>query len=129
MFDLRGVDVIPIQKVIDPISKICNKVRNKMAKVIYVVHTRSPDLREVGLPLSGDGYGKSLEGHTPRPLNRHGQVLWNLFVLPVPSAYVNRMGFETDFFHNERGDKTLCRPFSFMEPPYKIQSSLDQGVG
>ena len=65
MFDLRGFDVIPIQKVIDPISKICTKVRNKMAKVIYVVHTLSPDLREVG-PDSSFWY-KSVKFYREEP--------------------------------------------------------------
>lgn len=65
MFDLRGLDITPIQKVIDPISKICHKVRNKMAKVIYVVHTLSPDLREVG-PDSSFWY-KSVKFYREEP--------------------------------------------------------------
>src|SRR5512143_980755 len=65
MFDLRGFDVTPIQKVIDPISKICKKVRNKMSKVIYVVHTLSPDLREVG-PDSSFWY-KSVKFYREEP--------------------------------------------------------------
>jgi ureidoacrylate peracid hydrolase len=48
MFDLRGFDVTPIQKVIGPITKICNKAREKKVKVIYIVHVLSSDLREVG---------------------------------------------------------------------------------
>jgi ureidoacrylate peracid hydrolase len=48
MFDLRGFDVTPIQNAINPILKIYHMARNKMAKVIYVVHVLSPDLREVG---------------------------------------------------------------------------------
>jgi len=48
MFDLRGFDVTPIQKVIGPITKICHKAREKKIKVIYIVHVLSPDLREVG---------------------------------------------------------------------------------
>jgi len=48
MFDLRGFDVTPIQKVIDPITKICNKAREKKVRVIYIVHVLSSDLREVG---------------------------------------------------------------------------------
>jgi ureidoacrylate peracid hydrolase len=48
MFDVRGFDVTPIQKMIDPIKKICDKARQKKIKVIYIVHVLSPDLREVG---------------------------------------------------------------------------------
>jgi len=48
MFDLRGFDVTPIQKVILPITKICHEAREKKIKVIYIVHVLSPDLREVG---------------------------------------------------------------------------------
>ena len=48
MFDLRGFDVTPIQKVIDPIKKICNQAREEKVKVIYIVHVLSSDLREVG---------------------------------------------------------------------------------
>lgn len=48
MFDLRGFDVTPIQNVIDPILRIYRQARNRLAKVIHVVHVLSPDLREVG---------------------------------------------------------------------------------
>ena len=48
MFDVRGIDVTPIQKMIDPIKKICDKAREERVKVIYIVHVLSPDLREVG---------------------------------------------------------------------------------
>lgn len=48
MFDVRGFDVTPIQKMIDPIKKICDKAREERVKVIYIVHVLSPDLREVG---------------------------------------------------------------------------------
>ena len=48
MFDVRGFDVTPIQKMIDPIKKIRDKARKERVKVIYIVHVLSPDLREVG---------------------------------------------------------------------------------
>ena len=48
MFDARGFDVTPIQKMIDPIKKIRDKAREERVKVIYIVHVLSPDLREVG---------------------------------------------------------------------------------
>ena len=48
MFDLRGFDVTTIQRVIEPITKICNKAREKKVKRIYIVHVLSPDLHEVG---------------------------------------------------------------------------------
>jgi ureidoacrylate peracid hydrolase len=48
MFDLRGFDVTPNQKIIEPIRRICNAARAKGVKVIYIAHVLSPDLREVG---------------------------------------------------------------------------------
>lgn len=48
MFDLRGFDVTPIQKVIRPIMTISHEAREKKIKVIYILHVLSPDLREVG---------------------------------------------------------------------------------
>ena len=35
MFDLRGIDVTPNQKIIEPIKKICNAARLKGIKIIY----------------------------------------------------------------------------------------------
>ena len=38
MFDLRGFDVTPNQKIIEPIKKVCDAARNNGVKVIYIVH-------------------------------------------------------------------------------------------
>ena len=48
MFEARGFDIESIQKIIEPISRICGKAREKKVKVIYIAHVLSPDLREVG---------------------------------------------------------------------------------
>ena len=48
MFEARGFDIESIQKIIEPISRICGKARGKKVKVIYIAHVLSPDLREVG---------------------------------------------------------------------------------
>src|SRR4030042_3814752 len=48
MFDLRGFDVTPNQKIIEPIKKVCDAARKNGVKVIYIAHVLSPDLREVG---------------------------------------------------------------------------------
>ncbi|RJR48851.1 MAG: isochorismatase family protein [Desulfobacteraceae bacterium] len=48
MFDLRGFDVTPTQKIVEPIRKICDAARAKGIKVIHLAHVLSPDLREVG---------------------------------------------------------------------------------
>jgi ureidoacrylate peracid hydrolase len=48
MFDLRGIDVTPNQRIIEPIKKICNAARLKGIKIIYAAMVLSPDLREVG---------------------------------------------------------------------------------
>ena len=47
-FDLRGFDVTPSQKIIEPIKQICSESRKKGVKVIYIGNVLSPDLREVG---------------------------------------------------------------------------------
>ena len=51
MFEARGFDIASIQKVIEPIRKICDKARERKVKVIYIAHVLSPDLREVGPEL------------------------------------------------------------------------------
>ena len=48
MFDLRGFDVTPHQKIIDPIKRVCDAARRKGVKVVHIAHVLSPDLREVG---------------------------------------------------------------------------------
>ncbi|MBW1801826.1 MAG: isochorismatase family protein [Deltaproteobacteria bacterium] len=48
MFDLRGFDVSPNQKIIRPINRIKRAAGKKGIKIIYVVHILSPDLNEVG---------------------------------------------------------------------------------
>lgn len=65
MFDLRGFDVTPVQKMIDPIKKICDKAKEERVKVIYIVHVLSPDLREVG-PDSSFWY-KSVKFYREEP--------------------------------------------------------------
>jgi len=65
MFDLRGVDVIAIQKAIGPIKRICHEAREKKIKVIYVAHVLSPDLCEVG-PESSFWY-KSVKFYREEP--------------------------------------------------------------
>ena len=66
LFDLRGFDVTSIQKVIEPIKKICKKAREEKVKVIYIAHVLSPDLREVG-PDSSFWY-KSVKFYREDPL-------------------------------------------------------------
>ena len=48
IFDLMGLDISPFQKVIEPINNICSLARKNGLKVIYIAHTFSPDMREVG---------------------------------------------------------------------------------
>ena len=65
MFDLRGFDVTPNQKIIEPIKKICNAARQKNIKIIKVAHVLSPDLRDVG-PDSSFWY-KSVKHYRENP--------------------------------------------------------------
>ena len=65
MFEARGFDVASIQKVIEPIRRICNRARERKVKVIYIAHVLSPDLREVG-PESSFWY-KSVRAYREDP--------------------------------------------------------------
>jgi ureidoacrylate peracid hydrolase len=48
LFDLRGFDIQPGQRIVPCIRKICDAARRRSMKVIYIAHVLSPDLREVG---------------------------------------------------------------------------------
>ncbi len=48
MFEMRGFDMLSLQKIVEPIKKICGRAREKKIKVFYIAHVFSPDLREVG---------------------------------------------------------------------------------
>lgn len=48
MFDLRGFDVTPTLKIVEPIRKICEAARANGIKVVHLAHVLSPDLHEVG---------------------------------------------------------------------------------
>jgi ureidoacrylate peracid hydrolase len=48
LFDLRGFDVKPSQRIVPTIQKICAAARRRSMKVIYIAHVLSHDLREVG---------------------------------------------------------------------------------
>jgi ureidoacrylate peracid hydrolase len=65
MFETRGFDIASIQKVIEPIKRICNKARERKVKVIYIAHVLSSDLREVG-PESSFWY-KSVRAYREDP--------------------------------------------------------------
>lgn len=65
MFEARGFDIASIQKVIQPIKRICDKARERKVKVIYIAHVLSPDLREVG-PESSFWY-KSVRAYREDP--------------------------------------------------------------
>ena len=48
LFDLRGFDIKPSQRIVPSIRQICDAARRRAMKVIYIAHVLSPDLREVG---------------------------------------------------------------------------------
>ena len=56
VFDLCGLDILPCQKVIEPIKKITTAARAKGLKIVNVVHVYSPDLRDAGGPNSPNWY-------------------------------------------------------------------------
>ena len=48
LFDLRGFDIKPSQRIVPSIRQICDAARRRSMKVIYIAHVLSPNLREVG---------------------------------------------------------------------------------
>jgi ureidoacrylate peracid hydrolase len=48
MFDLRGFDVAPNQRIIPKIDAILQTARSKGVRIFYICHVLSKDLREVG---------------------------------------------------------------------------------
>jgi len=52
MFDLMGVDIKPIQQIIEPCRKVIDATRSKGCKIIYLQTGFDPDLRASGGPNS-----------------------------------------------------------------------------
>src|SRR5215471_7963930 len=48
MFDLAGVDIAPIQKVVEPISRVLESARGAGIKIIYLKMGFRPDLSDAG---------------------------------------------------------------------------------
>lgn len=68
MLDLRGFDILPIQKTIEPIKRIISAARAKGRKVVYITHRYSPNLHDSGSPNSPNWYKEgSLRDYREHP--------------------------------------------------------------
>jgi nicotinamidase-related amidase len=94
--------------VIDPISSILSKAREKMAKVIYIVHVLSPDLREVG-PDSSFWY-KSVKFYREEPHWQDKFIVRGTWGAQIVEALKPREGEM-----NEEAARYPCRLFNFMD--------------
>src|SRR2546422_4018621 len=84
MFDLAGIDISVIQKVIAPTAKVLASARNAGLKIVYLKMGFRPDLSDLGAPDSpnrmrhlGMGVGNSIR----LPNGSEGRILvrdtWN----------------------------------------------------
>ena len=84
MFDRAGVDIAPIQKVVEPISRVLESARRASMKIIYLKMGFRPDLSDAGpggspnrLKLSRMRCGEAMRG----PNGTEGRILirdtWN----------------------------------------------------
>src|SRR5258705_1806816 len=81
MFDRAGVDIAPIQKVVEPISRVLESARRAGMKIIYLKMGFRPDLSDAGpadspnrLKPSRLRYG----GAMPAPAGSDGKTLIRL---------------------------------------------------
>lgn len=90
MFDRAGVDIVPIQKVVGPISRVLESARRAAIKVIYLKMGFRPDLSDAGradspnlLKPSRLGYGDAMRA----PDGTEGRILirdtWNTEIVDV----------------------------------------------
>jgi ureidoacrylate peracid hydrolase len=99
LFDLMGVDLAAIQKVVPPIANVVASARKSGVKIIYLKMGFLPDLSNAGLPDSPNriGHLRVGAGKTVRaPDGRESRVLirdtWNTEILdelkPAPEDIV-----------------------------------------
>jgi ureidoacrylate peracid hydrolase len=99
LFDLRGIDLSEIQKVVAPIANVVASARKAGARIIYLKMAFLPDLSDAGLPDSPTRIGllRNGVGRTVRaPDGRESRVLiretWNTDILdelkPAPEDIV-----------------------------------------
>ena len=67
MYDLRGIELSGIQKIIEPIARISSAARKKGIKIIYVVMMYSPNLHDAGSPSSPSWYKGTLTTYREHP--------------------------------------------------------------
>ena len=89
MFDRAGVDIAPIQKVVEPISRVLESARRAGMKIIYLKMGFRPDLSDLGAPDSVNrarhlraGVGQTVrapDGSESRMLIRD---TWNTDIVP-----------------------------------------------
>jgi ureidoacrylate peracid hydrolase len=89
MFDRAGIDIAPIERVVDPTARVLNAARSVGLTVIYLVMQFSPDLADAGSPGSPNRIKHrplALGETTAAPNGRTGRILvegtWNAEILP-----------------------------------------------
>jgi ureidoacrylate peracid hydrolase len=87
MFDRAGIDIAPIERVVDPTARVLNAARSVGLTVIYLVMQFSPDLADAGSLDSPNRIKvRALGETTAAPNGGTGRVLvegtWNAEILP-----------------------------------------------
>lgn len=67
LLNMVGADISGMPRVVAAVNKVTNAARGRGAKVIYVVHHHSPDMREAGGPNSGYWYNAILRAYRDHP--------------------------------------------------------------
>jgi ureidoacrylate peracid hydrolase len=69
MYDLRGIDISGVQKIIEPIVKINGTARKKDIKIVYIVMLYSPNLHDARSPIpnSPEWYKGTLTTYREHP--------------------------------------------------------------
>ena len=67
LLNMVGADVSGTPKIVEAINNVNRAARARGAKIIYVVHHQSPDLRETGGPNSGYWYNAILRACRAHP--------------------------------------------------------------
>ena len=89
MFDRAGIDIAPIERVVEPTARVLDAARGAGVTVVYLVMQFSPDLAEVGgldAPNRIKHRPLALGETMTAPDGRTGRILvegtWNTEILP-----------------------------------------------
>ena len=89
MFDRAGIDIAPVERAVEPTTRVLEAARAAGLPVVYLVMQFRPDLSDAGAPDSPNRIKHALLGlgsEMPAPDGRPGRVLvegtWNTAILP-----------------------------------------------